>query len=122
MKYSFCGSAHGPLLIAIDRDGLRYVEFVRGEQPVTPTAEWQQDDLALAPFVEQFAAYFSGRLQQFDLPLAAVARHSSRRYGAPSVTSPTAKPSATSRLPKPSAIPNRSELLAPPMAAIRSAS
>lgn len=71
MKYSFCDSAHGPLLIAIDQDGLRYVEFVRGEQQVTPTDEWQQDDLALAPFVEQFAAYFSGRLQQFDLPLAA---------------------------------------------------
>ncbi|MGY3924282.1 methylated-DNA--[protein]-cysteine S-methyltransferase [Aeromonas jandaei] len=71
MKYSFCDSARGPLLIAIDRDGLRYVEFVRGEQPVTPTAEWQRDDLALAPFVEQFVAYFAGRLQQFDLPLAA---------------------------------------------------
>ncbi|BCS49240.1 methylated-DNA--protein-cysteine methyltransferase [Aeromonas jandaei] len=71
MKYSFCDSARGPLLIAIDRDGLRYVEFVRGEQPVTPTAEWQRDELALAPFVEQFAAYFAGKLQQFDLPLAA---------------------------------------------------
>jgi methylated-DNA-[protein]-cysteine S-methyltransferase len=30
MQYSFCDSAHGPLLIAIDRDGLRYVEFVLG--------------------------------------------------------------------------------------------
>ena len=71
MQYSFCDSAHGPLLIAIDRDGLRYVEFVRGEQPVTPTDQWQRDDQALAPFVEQFAAYFAGRLRRFDLPLAA---------------------------------------------------
>ena len=71
MQYSFCESRHGPLLVAIDRHGLRYVEFVRGEQPVTPTAEWQRDDQALAPFVEQFAAYFAGRLRQFDLPLAA---------------------------------------------------
>lgn len=39
MKFSFCDSVHGPLLIAIDRDGLRYVEFVLGEQPVTrPTS------------------------------------------------------------------------------------
>ncbi len=30
MRYSFCDSARGPLLIAINQDGLRYVEFVRG--------------------------------------------------------------------------------------------
>lgn len=71
MRYSFCDSAKGPLLIAIDDAGLRHVEFVLGEQPVSPTAEWLRDDAALAPFVEQFAAYFAGRLRQFDLPLAA---------------------------------------------------
>ncbi|MFC5706795.1 methylated-DNA--[protein]-cysteine S-methyltransferase [Aeromonas eucrenophila] len=71
MKYSFCDSGHGPLLVAIDKDGLRYVEFVRGERPVMPAPEWQRDDPALAPFIEQFEAYFAGRLQRFDLPLAA---------------------------------------------------
>lgn len=71
MKYSFCDSGHGPLLVAIDRDGLRYVEFVRGERPVVPAPEWQRDDQALAPFIEQFEAYFAGRLQRFSLPLAA---------------------------------------------------
>ncbi|RSM33097.1 methylated-DNA--[protein]-cysteine S-methyltransferase [Aeromonas salmonicida] len=71
MRYSFCDSAHGPLLIAIDRDGLRHVEFMQGERPIMPTQQWRQDDLALAPYVEQFAAYFTGRLQRFDLPLAA---------------------------------------------------
>jgi methylated-DNA-[protein]-cysteine S-methyltransferase len=71
MRYSFCDSAHGPLLIAIDRDGLRHVEFMQGERPIMPAPQWRQDDLALAPYVEQFAAYFSGHLQRFDLPLAA---------------------------------------------------
>lgn len=71
MKYSFCDSGHGPLLVAIDRDGLRYVEFVRGERPVVPAPEWQRDDVILAPFIEQFEAYFAGRLQRFSLPLAA---------------------------------------------------
>ena len=71
MRYSFCDSARGPLLVAIDQDRLRYVEFVQGEQPLTPTDEWLRDDLALAPFVEQFTAYFAGKLQQFDLPMAA---------------------------------------------------
>lgn len=71
MKYDFCETARGPLLVAIDQDGLRHVEFMHGERPVMPQAGWQRDDLALAPFVEQFAAYFAGSLQQFDLPLAA---------------------------------------------------
>ena len=71
MRYSFCDSAQGPLLVAIDQDGLRFVEFLRGEQPVTPTAEWQRDDVALAPYLEQFEAYFAGRLRRFTLPLAA---------------------------------------------------
>ncbi|WP_287146592.1 methylated-DNA--[protein]-cysteine S-methyltransferase [Aeromonas sp.] len=71
MRYSFCDSAHGPLLIAIDRDGLRHVEFMQGERPIMPAPQWRQDDLALAPYVEQFAAYFAGHLPRFDLPLAA---------------------------------------------------
>ncbi|MNE51047.1 Methylated-DNA--protein-cysteine methyltransferase [compost metagenome] len=71
MRYSFCDSAQGPLLVAIDKDGLRYVEFVRGERPVMPAPEWQRDDVALAPFVAQFEAYFAGRLRRFTLPLAA---------------------------------------------------
>ena len=71
MQYSFCECAKGPLLIAIDGAGLRQVEFMQGERPVLPQAEWQRDDAALAPFVEQFAAYFAGRLRRFDLPLAA---------------------------------------------------
>ena len=71
MQYSFCECAKGPLLIAIDGAGLRHVEFMQGERPVLPQAEWQRDDAALAPFVEQFAAYFAGRLRRFDLPLAA---------------------------------------------------
>lgn len=71
MKYSFCNSAHGPLLIAIDRDGLRHVEFMHGERPVMPQADWQRDDKALAPYLAQFTAYFAGKLQQFDLPMAA---------------------------------------------------
>ncbi|MGL4931998.1 MAG: methylated-DNA--[protein]-cysteine S-methyltransferase [Aeromonas sp.] len=71
MRYSFCDSARGPLLIAIDQDGLRHVEFMQGERPVTPAPQWQRDDKALAPYLAQFQAYLAGRLQQFDLPMAA---------------------------------------------------
>ena len=71
IRYGFCDSAIGPLLVAIDKDGLRHVEFVQGERPIQPAPEWLRDDQALAPFVAQFEAYFAGRLQRFDLPLAA---------------------------------------------------
>ena len=36
-----------------------------------PQADWQRDDKALAPYLAQFNAYFAGKLQQFDLPMAA---------------------------------------------------
>lgn len=71
IRYDFCDSAHGPLLVAIDARGLRFVEFVRGERPIVPAPEWLQDPQALAPYLAQFEAYFTGQLQRFDLPLAA---------------------------------------------------
>lgn len=71
MRYSFCDNVSGPLLVAIDQDGLRHVEFMQGERPVMPQADWQRDDKALSPYLAQFTAYFSGKLQQFDLPMAA---------------------------------------------------
>jgi methylated-DNA-[protein]-cysteine S-methyltransferase len=71
VKYSFCECRQGPLLVAIDQGGLRHVEFMRGERPILPQPDWQRDDQALAPFVEQFDAYFAGRLRHFDLPMAA---------------------------------------------------
>jgi len=71
MKYDFCETARGPLLIAIDQDGLRHVEFMAGERPVQPKADWLRHQQALAPYREQFVAYFAGRLQRFELPLAA---------------------------------------------------
>ena len=71
MKYSFCECRQGPLLVAIDHGGLRHVEFMQGERPILPQPDWQRDDQALAPFVEQFDAYFAGRLRHFDLPMAA---------------------------------------------------
>ena len=36
-----------------------------------PQADWQKDDKALAPYLAQFNAYFAGKLQLFDLPMAA---------------------------------------------------
>ncbi|MEW7866135.1 methylated-DNA--[protein]-cysteine S-methyltransferase [Aeromonas diversa] len=71
MHYAFCQTVRGPLLVAIDRDGLRHVEFCDGERPQPVLPDWRHDEVALRPYLEQFTAYFSGRLTRFDLPLAA---------------------------------------------------
>lgn len=71
MYYAFCQTSLGPLLVAIDRDGLRHVEFCDGERPQPVLPEWRHDEAALRPYLTQFDDYFAGRLTHFDLPLAA---------------------------------------------------
>ncbi|MGL5814057.1 MAG: methylated-DNA--[protein]-cysteine S-methyltransferase [Aeromonas sp.] len=71
IRYDFLDTAHGPLLVAIDETGLRYVDFVDGLRPLPTRPEWRQDKDALAPYLTEFRAYFAGELQRFTLPLAA---------------------------------------------------
>lgn len=70
-RYSQIPTPCGPLLLVINEQGLCHVDFFRSPKPVVVPESWQPDDVALAPYAEQFTAYFDGRLQRFDLPLAA---------------------------------------------------
>ena len=70
-RYSQIPTPCGPLLLVINEQGLCHVDFCRCPKPVVVPESWQPDDVALAPYAEQFTAYFDGRLQRFDLPLAA---------------------------------------------------
>ena len=62
----------GRLLIAGDEHGLRHVSFSKSHfsAPVTtPEKDWEANEKPLKEAVKQLTAYFSGKLQNFDLPL-----------------------------------------------------
>ena len=62
----------GRLLIAGDENGLRHVSFSKSHfsaQVTTPEKDWEANKIPLKEAVKQLTAYFSGKLQKFDLPL-----------------------------------------------------
>ena len=70
MNFTRMESPVGALLLAADDRGLREVLFVNGRHHASPKPGWDED---VAPFKEtmrQLRAYFTGKLENFDLPLA----------------------------------------------------
>ena len=72
MLYDTIESALGPVLFAGDGKGLTRVHFLGSDKPYTRDENWQQttDDSLLMETRRQLSAYFSGKLQQFTLPLS----------------------------------------------------
>ncbi|WP_299599541.1 methylated-DNA--[protein]-cysteine S-methyltransferase [uncultured Microbulbifer sp.] len=72
IRYEIYPSQFGEIGIAACEDGLVGVDLQTGKRPLPVKAGWQRGstDLTDAAF-EQLAAYFSGDLQAFDLPLSA---------------------------------------------------
>ncbi|OCA62879.1 cysteine methyltransferase [Aeromonas piscicola] len=71
IRYDMLPTSCGELLVAINARGLVHVDFVAGLRALPDMSGWQQDGEALAPYLAEFDAYFTGRLQRFTLPLAA---------------------------------------------------
>ncbi|EOD54281.1 methylated-DNA--[protein]-cysteine S-methyltransferase [Aeromonas molluscorum] len=71
IRYDLLTTDCGPLLIAINEQGLCHVDFLEGERPLPIQDEWQRDAAALAPYLAEFREYFAGERQGFTLPLAA---------------------------------------------------
>ena len=70
MVYDYLDTPIGRLTLAADDTGLCHIAFELGRHPLWIGDDWRRD---AAPFVQvkaQLLAYFSGELQQFDLPLA----------------------------------------------------
>ncbi len=70
VDYAWMESPVGRLLIAGDEAGLRRILFERGRSLVAPEPGWRELPPALSESIRQLRAYFAGRLQEFELPLA----------------------------------------------------
>ena len=68
--YTFTDSPIGRLLLAADEAGLRRIEFPEGRHPQEPQPQWQAQRASFSEALRQLDAYFEGRLQRFELPLA----------------------------------------------------
>lgn len=60
----------GPLVLAGEERGLRFLLFGRGRSVTKPHPDWEPDRGLLEEPVRQLTAYFKGHLKAFDLPLA----------------------------------------------------
>lgn len=72
MQYRSIESPVGPLLVAGDEEGLRFVLFSKRGRPAAPQPDWALDRGLLAEPVRQLTEYFKGRLRAFDVPVAPV--------------------------------------------------
>jgi methylated-DNA-[protein]-cysteine S-methyltransferase len=69
-SYTRIDSPLGPLLLAADEAGLRHIEFLSSKRAHPPDPDWQEDARPLKDVIRQLRAYFAGKLETFDLPLA----------------------------------------------------
>ena len=60
----------GPLFLAADEQGLRYVRFEKSRKPFQIESSWKQDATYFKRVKAQLRAYFNSELKQFDLTLA----------------------------------------------------
>lgn len=69
MLYTLLDSPLGALLVTRDGGGITGLYLPTGKNAVTPAASWVGDDAAFGDIRAQLADYFSGRREDFELPL-----------------------------------------------------
>ncbi len=69
-SYTQMDSPIGQLLLAADETGLRRIEFMSSKRAHPPESDWREDARPLTEVIRQLRAYFAGKLEAFDLPLA----------------------------------------------------
>jgi len=72
MKYRYLDTRFGRVLVAGDGDRLQWLSFTTGRQKATSLSEWTEDNrnTLLRETGRELEAYFAGKRERFDLPLA----------------------------------------------------
>jgi len=70
MRYTRIESPVGPLLLVADNAGLKKISFENGRLPARLESSWEEDRGSFADVIQELGSYFTGRLEEFDLPLA----------------------------------------------------
>lgn len=68
--YTYTKSPHGDILLARTELGITHILFQSGKMKAHPKPGWRRDDRGLESAADQLRAYFYGRFERFDLPLA----------------------------------------------------
>jgi methylated-DNA-[protein]-cysteine S-methyltransferase len=69
MNYTKIESPLGPLLLAANDHGLRFLSFAASKRAVLPQPDWTQNEAPFWEAIRQLQAYFRGKRKEFDLRL-----------------------------------------------------
>jgi len=70
MYYHIVESPIGPILLAGDEEGLKYVNFMKGKKKIEVPDGWVENEEFFRDISAQLEAYFTGQLKSFDVKLA----------------------------------------------------
>ncbi len=70
MYYAILGSPIGPLLLAGDEEGLKYLHIRKDKTKIEVPDSWQENKEFFKEISRQLEAYFAGQLKSFDVKLA----------------------------------------------------
>jgi methylated-DNA-[protein]-cysteine S-methyltransferase len=70
VQYRLLESPIGPLLLAGDDHGVRFLLFGNGRHAAVPQPDWEPDVGLLAEPTRQLNAYFKGKLRDFEVPVS----------------------------------------------------
>ena len=70
MLYCILESPVGKILIVGDSSGLKLINFQDGPNARVPNSDWQEDHRFFGTAIQQFKAYFDGKLKEFNLRIA----------------------------------------------------
>ncbi|HWQ48128.1 MAG TPA: methylated-DNA--[protein]-cysteine S-methyltransferase [Methanosarcina sp.] len=70
MYYDIIESPTGPILLAGNEKGLKHLVFLKGKKRIEIPVDWIENKEFFKEVTRQLEAYFSGKLEFFDLNLA----------------------------------------------------